>query len=80
MRNKNTAVNWDECDLVERIPGKQDGVPLVKGTRVPADQIVEEFRLGSSVTDIARNYPSLTREEIDGLIAFDKKRKPQLTP
>lgn len=76
---KEMVVNWDGCNLVESIPGKQDGVPLVKGTRIPADQIVEEFRLGSSLTDIERNYPSLTRDQIDGLVAFGKNHKPQLT-
>ena len=67
---------WENCDLVEVIPGKQDGVALVKGTRIPAQQVVEEFRLGSSVTDIERNYPSLTRDQIRGLIAYDKSHQP----
>jgi uncharacterized protein (DUF433 family) len=35
-------VDWKECDLVEVVAGKQGGVPLVKGTRIPAEQIVEE--------------------------------------
>jgi uncharacterized protein (DUF433 family) len=68
---------WTGCDLVERIAGKQDGVPRVKSTRIPAQQIVEEFSFGSSITEIARNYPSLTRDQIKGLIAFDKEHQPQ---
>lgn len=62
---------WTDCDIVESIPGKQDGVPLIKGTRIPAQQIVEEFHLGSSITEIARNYPSITREQIKALVAYD---------
>jgi uncharacterized protein (DUF433 family) len=72
--------SWTDCPLIEVIDGKQGGVPVVKGTRIPAQQIVDEFRLGSSVTDIERNYPSLRRDQIDGLIAFDNKRKPQPVP
>ena len=73
--------SWDDCPLVERISGKQGGVPLVKGTRIPAQQIVEEFRLGSSIAEIESNYtPSLTREQIEGLIAFDSERQPQPVP
>lgn len=71
--------SWDNCALVERIPGKQGGIPLVKGTRIPAQQIVEEFQLGSSIGDIERNYPSLTREQIQALIIFDKARQLQPT-
>ena len=56
-------------------PGKQGGAPLVKGTRVPAQQILEEFQLGSSIADIERNYPSLTEAQIRVLIAFDKDHK-----
>jgi uncharacterized protein (DUF433 family) len=70
-------MKWTDCDIVESIPGKQDGVPLIKGTRIPAQQIVEEFRLGSSVTEIVRNYPSITREQIKALIAYDDEHQPR---
>ena len=52
---------------------------MVKGTRIPADQIVEEFRLGSTVSEIMENYPSLTRKQIEELIAFDRPHQPQPT-
>jgi uncharacterized protein (DUF433 family) len=71
---------WTDCDLVERIAGKQDGVPLVKATRIPAQQIVEEAELGSPIEEIAENYPSLTRETIRGLIAYADKHKSQPVP
>jgi len=72
-------MNWTECPIVEVIEGKQGGVALVKGTRIPADQIVEEFRLGSTVAEIIENYPSLTRKHIEELIAFDRLHQPQPT-
>ncbi len=68
---------WDDCDFVERIPGKQAGVALVKGTRIPADQIVEEFELGSPIDEIAENYPSLPLEKIHCLISYAEKHKSQ---
>ena len=70
-------MDWNGCELVERIPGKQGGVPLVKGTRIPASQIVEEHELGSPIEEIAENYPSLTHDKIHRLIAF-VERKSQL--
>ena len=69
---------WADCDLVERIPGKQGGVPVVKGTRIPASQIVEEAQLGSPLEEIAENYPSITREQITALLAYADQHKSQL--
>lgn len=57
-------------DLVERVPGKVSGQPVVKGTRILADRIVEDAELGSSVEEIAENYPSLSIEKIKKLLAF----------
>jgi uncharacterized protein (DUF433 family) len=73
-------MDWNECPLIERIPGKQDGVPLVKGTRIPADQVVSEYELGSPIDEIAENYPSITRDKIQRLIAFAESHKSQPVP
>jgi len=73
-------MDWQGCDLVETIPGKQDGVPLVKGTRIPAQQIVEEYELGSPLEEIAENYPSITRKTICALISFADKLNSQPVP
>ena len=70
-------VDWQNCDLVEIVAGKQGGVPLVKGTRIPAQQIVEESELGSPVDEIAENYPSITRDQITALLVYANKRSPQ---
>jgi len=63
-------MDWTGCDLVERVPGKVSGQPVVKGTRILADQIVEDAELGSPVEEIAENYPSLPIEKIKKLLAF----------
>ena len=55
------------------VSGKQNGVPLVKGTRIPAQQIVEEHELGSSVEYIAENFPSITRDQINTPVAYALK-------
>jgi uncharacterized protein (DUF433 family) len=74
----NTAqIQWADCGMVEQISGKQGGVPLVKGTRIPAQQIVEEAELGSPVDEIAENYPSITRDQIKTLIAYADSHKTQ---
>ena len=70
-------MDWTGCDLVERVSGKVSGQPVVKGTRILADQIVEEDALGSPVEEIAENYPSLPVEKIRKLLAFAHAHQPQ---
>ena len=69
-------MDWNDCELVERIPGKK-AFRLLQGTRIPANQIVEEHELGSPIEEIVENYPSLTHDNIRHLIAFTE-RKSQL--
>jgi len=58
------------CELVEMIPGKVSGVPLVVGTRIPADVIFDYVDSGSPLEDIARDYPSLSQATIAALLAY----------
>ena len=70
-------MDWTGCELVEVVPGKVSGQPIVKGTRIPADVIVSNFEAGSSVKEIAENYPSLRLEEIEQMLAFGRSRNLQ---
>jgi uncharacterized protein (DUF433 family) len=70
-------MNWLECDLIESVPGRCSGRPVVKGTRIFAETVAEDYALGSSVEEIHENFPSLSIETIEALIAF--ARSPQET-
>ncbi len=63
-------IDWTDCDLVERVPGKVSGRPLVRGTRILADTIVQDAELGSPLAEIHENYPDLSILTIQRLIAF----------
>ena len=49
-------MDWSECEIVEVIPGKVGGVPLIRGTRMPADQVIESLAIGETVDEIAYNH------------------------
>ena len=70
-------IDWGDCPRVERVQGKVSGQPVVKGTRILADTIVEDYDLGSPIEEILENYPSLSREIIIELIAFAHSHQPQ---
>jgi uncharacterized protein (DUF433 family) len=42
--------------VVETKPGVQRGRPVLKGTRMPADEIVENWEAGVDELDIASNF------------------------
>ncbi|MFN7920784.1 MAG: DUF433 domain-containing protein [Bryobacteraceae bacterium] len=70
MMDKDSYVDWAGCELVERVPGKVSGKPLVRGTRIVADTIVQDYDLGETIDDIQEGFPSLSRSQIQRLIEF----------
>lgn len=70
-------MDWKDCNLIEVIPGKVSGVPLLKGTRLPADTVLQNFDGGSPVGEIADNF-DISEPTIRGILAYAaKKRKLQ---
>jgi uncharacterized protein (DUF433 family) len=49
-------MDWSSCEVVEIVPGKVGGSPVIRGSRVPADQVLENHNAGESVEDIAYNF------------------------
>jgi uncharacterized protein (DUF433 family) len=37
------TIDWSDCPLVEIVPGKVSGVPLLKNTRLPVDAITGNY-------------------------------------
>jgi uncharacterized protein (DUF433 family) len=43
--NVSTEIDWTSCELIERIPGKVSGQPIVRGTRILPHGIVNSYQL-----------------------------------
>lgn len=63
-------MDWTDCSLVEINPGTLGGTPVVRGTRVAADTIVQDYELGSPIEEIHENFPSVSVSTIKQLIEF----------
>jgi uncharacterized protein (DUF433 family) len=72
-------MDWSRCKTVEVVPGKLSGTPLIRGSRVPADQVIENYDAGESVEDIAYNF-DLKPEDIRAVLAYAAGRQPMLRP
>jgi uncharacterized protein (DUF433 family) len=70
-------VDWTACELIERVPGKVSGKPVVVGTRIMPDAIVGSFDLGETVEELHEGFPTLTLAQIERLIEFahDQRRR-----
>ena len=73
-------VDWTGCELVERVPGKVSGRPIVSGTRILADTIVQDAELGSPLEEIHENYPDLSPAAIQRLILFAQSQHRHCEP
>ena len=80
MASLDSYIDWTDCELVERIPCKVSGRPLVRGTRILADTIVQDAELGSPVEEIQENYPDLSLTDIQRLISFAHSHRRQPVP
>ena len=74
MANLDSYIDWTGCDLVERIPGKVSGRPVVRGTRILADTIAQDAELGSPIEEIQENYPDLSLGDIQHLLSYARSQ------
>lgn len=72
-------MDWSGCEIVEVVPGKVSGVPLIRGTRMPADQVIEGLDLGETVEEIAYNH-ELNPTDILRLQAYWRSHQSVLQP
>ena len=60
-------------DLYERVvvdPAILAGKPVVRGTRLAVEFIIELLAQGWTDAEILRNYPGLTRQDIQACLAY----------
>ena len=63
-------IDWLACELIEQIPGKVSGRPIVRGTRILPDAIVNSYDAGETLDELHQDYPGLTISQIQRLIEF----------
>lgn len=50
------------------------GKPVIKGTRLPVELIVEKIAYGETIEDLKRDYPFLTEDDIKAALLYAAKR------
>lgn len=73
-------IDWTACELIERVPGKVSGKPVVRGTRIMPDAIVGSYDLGETIDELREGFPTLTVSQIERLIEFAHAHRGQANP
>ena len=58
-----------ECIVVD--PDVQAGKPVIRGTRLAVEFILELLAAGESESQLLSNYPGLTRDDILACLSYD---------
>ena len=63
------SLDWSDCPVVERIPGKVGGAWVFKGTRMPVATVFENLEAGAGIDDIMEWF-DVSREQIVAVLDF----------
>lgn len=61
-------MSWQERISID--PEVLAGKPVVKGTRLSVEFIIDLLAQGWSEADILQNYPGLTREDVQACLSY----------
>jgi uncharacterized protein (DUF433 family) len=62
------CMNWEERIVID--PMVLAGKPVIRGTRLAVEFIVELLAQGWTESDVLRNYPGITREDILACLGY----------
>lgn len=60
-------------NFIESNPKIMFGKPVIKGTRITVELILEKFAAGESVESILSQHPHLTKEKVSSAVEFALK-------
>lgn len=61
---------------VQSDPEILGGIPCFKGTRVPVETLFDHLRRGYSLSEYLVQFPTVRREDAEGVLAFAEHRVP----
>ena len=67
-------IDWSECPLVEVKPGVQSGAPVLRGTRMPVNAIVDNFDYGLSIPEIAEQF-EIPAERVEAIVTYAQSHR-----
>ena len=57
-------------DRIAVVPDVCNGKPVIRGTRITAQTVLEFLGAGDSIDEVLAEYPTLTREDVQACIDY----------
>jgi uncharacterized protein (DUF433 family) len=57
-------------DHITSIPGVVGGKPIIKGTRIPVEIVLQHLAYDLNLETLFADYPRLTREDVQACLAY----------
>jgi len=67
-------IDWSECPLVETKSKVQSGAPVLRGTRMPVNAIIDNFDYGVSAPEIAKQF-EIPLESVEAILLYAKSHR-----
>ena len=68
------------CELIEQVPGKVSSRPIVRGTRILPDAIVDSYDLGESMDELQEGFPAYLLRKSSGLSSLPRRSERSRVP
>jgi uncharacterized protein (DUF433 family) len=69
----------DYRSIITLEPGKRSGKPTIRGMRITVYDVLDYLASGMTPEDILRDFPYLTREDIQACLSFAADRERRVT-
>jgi uncharacterized protein (DUF433 family) len=73
-RGKNVSFQQEQVmklrDRIEAKPGVLSGKPVIEGTRISVELVLDFLASGATVEELLKDYPHITREDILACVAY----------
>jgi len=67
-------IDWSQSSLVEVNPRVQSGAPVLRGTRMPVNAIIDNFDQGLSEAEISEQF-QVPLDRIQAILAYAKSHR-----
>jgi uncharacterized protein (DUF433 family) len=63
-------MTYSTLNMIVKSPDILSGTPVFAGTRVPIKNLLDYVRAGESVAEFLDDFPSVSREQVDSVLAL----------
>jgi uncharacterized protein (DUF433 family) len=68
------TIDWTLCPLVEVNPRVLSGAPVLRGTRMPANAIIDNFEYGLSIAEISEQF-EVSEDRIRAILSYAESHR-----